>query len=141
MQAILAKLHAAGHFYKAAYEGFYSTKEETFLTEKDRLPDGTFDPAYGEVVELEEENYYFKLKDHQQWLIDYIEQNPTFMQPDYRRNEVLGFLKNNESGGPLHQPAGGAVELGHSPAVRSRLRHLRLVRRAGELHHHSRRAR
>ena len=63
VQAILAKLHAAGQFYKATYSGFYSTKEETFLTEKDRLPDGTFDPAYGEVVELKEDNYYFKLGD------------------------------------------------------------------------------
>ena len=95
VQAILSKLHAEGHFYKAAYTGFYSAREETFLTEKDRRPDGTFDPVYGEVVELKEENYYFKLKDHQQWLIDYIEANPSFVQPDYRRNEVLGFLKNN----------------------------------------------
>jgi methionyl-tRNA synthetase len=95
VQAFLSKLHAEGHFYKAAYTGFYSAREETFLTEKDRRPDGTFDPVYGEVVELKEENYYFKLKDHQQWLIDYIEANPSFVQPDYRRNEVLGFLKNN----------------------------------------------
>lgn len=95
VQAILAKLNGAGHFYKASYEGFYSTKEETFLTEKDRRTDGTFDPSYGEVIKLVEENYYFKLGAHQQWLIDYIEKNPTFIQPDYRRNEVLGFLKNN----------------------------------------------
>jgi methionyl-tRNA synthetase len=95
VQAILSKLNGSGQFYKASYKGFYSAKEETFLTEKDRRPDGTFDPSYGEVVELLEENYYFKLKDHQQWLIDYIEANPSFVQPDYRRNEVLGFLKNN----------------------------------------------
>jgi methionyl-tRNA synthetase len=95
VQAILSKLFAAGHFYKAPYQGFYSTKEETFLTEKDRRPDGTFDPSYGEVTELVEENYYFKLKDHQQWLIDYLEANPGFVQPSNRRNEVLGFLKNN----------------------------------------------
>ncbi len=95
VQSLLSRLHAAGHFYKAAYTGFYSTKEETFLTEKDRRPDGTFDPSYGEVVELKEENYYFRLKEHRQWLIDYIETNPAFIQPDYRRNEVLGFLKNN----------------------------------------------
>lgn len=95
VQAILTKLHAAGHFYQAEYRGFYSAREETFLTDKDRRPDGTFDPAYGEVVELVEQNYYFKLKDHQQWLIDYIEAHPEFIQPDYRRNEVLGFLKNN----------------------------------------------
>ncbi len=94
VQAILSKLNDAGQFYKATYKGFYSTKEETFLTDKDRLPDGTFDPAYGEVIELEESNYWFKLRDHQQWLIDYLEANPSFVQPDYRRNEVLGFLKN-----------------------------------------------
>jgi methionyl-tRNA synthetase len=96
VRAILAKLFAEGHFYKAAYQGFYSTKEETFLTEKDRRPDGTFDPAYGDVIELSEENYYFKLKDHQAWLIDYLEKNPNFVAPDHRRNEVLGFLKHNE---------------------------------------------
>ncbi|HEU5124834.1 MAG TPA: methionine--tRNA ligase [Verrucomicrobiae bacterium] len=95
VQAILSKLHADGQFYKATYTGFYSTKEETFLTEKDRGPDGTFDPAYGEVVELQEDNYYFKLRDHQAWLIEYIEKNPGFISPSYRRNEVLGFLKNN----------------------------------------------
>jgi len=95
VQAILSKLNDAGQFYKKTYSGFYSAKEETFLTEKDRNPDGTFDPGYGEVVELQEENYYFKLGAHQQWLIDYIEKNPSFIQPDYRRNEVLGFLKNN----------------------------------------------
>jgi methionyl-tRNA synthetase len=95
VQAILAKLHAAGHFYKAEYRGFYSPREETFLTHKDRRPDGTFDPGYGEVVELVEENYYFKLKEQQAWLVEHIEAHPEFIQPDYRRNEVLGFLKNN----------------------------------------------
>ena len=95
VQAILTRLHAAGHFYKAKYKGFYSTKEETFLTEKDRLPDGTWDPVWGPVTELEEDNYYFKLKDHQPWLIDYIETNPSFVQPSSRRNEILYFLKNH----------------------------------------------
>jgi methionyl-tRNA synthetase len=95
VQAMLSKIHAAGHIYKATYKGFYSTKEETFLTEKDRRPDGTFDPVYGQVVELEEDNYYFRIAEHQQWLTDYIEANPDFIQPSYRRNEVLGLLKNN----------------------------------------------
>ena len=92
VQQILTKLHRQGHFYKAIYEGFYSPKEETFLTEKDRRTDGTFDPIYGEVVRLQEENYYFRLKEHQQWLIEYLEQNPAFVAPEYRRNEVMGFL-------------------------------------------------
>jgi methionyl-tRNA synthetase len=96
VQAGLAKVYAAGQIYRKTYSGFYSTKEETFLTEKDRRSDGTFDPSYGEVIELKEENYFFKLKEHQQWLIDYLAANPSFVQPDHRRNEVLGFLKNNE---------------------------------------------
>jgi methionyl-tRNA synthetase len=96
VQAILSRLHAEGHFYKQKHKGFYSTTAETFLTEKDRLPDGTFDSSYGKVVELEEENYYFKLREHQSWLIDYIEANPGFIAPESRRNEVLGFLKNND---------------------------------------------
>ena len=95
VQAILARLQEQGHLYRAIYKGFYSTKEETFLTDKDRLADGTFDPAYGEVIELEEENYYFKLKDHQQWLIDYLKQNPTFVSPESRYNEVVGLLTHN----------------------------------------------
>jgi methionyl-tRNA synthetase len=95
VQAILSRLNDTGHFYKATYTGFYSAREETFLTEKDRRPDGTFDPIYGEVVELKEDNYYFKLGAHQQWLTNYIEANPDFIAPTYRRNEILGFLKNN----------------------------------------------
>jgi methionyl-tRNA synthetase len=95
VQAILTQLHHENHFYKAAYKGFYSVREETFLMDRDRLPDGSFDPAFGEVIELAEENYYFKLKQHQPWLIEYIEQHPDFIYPDYRRNEILGFLRNN----------------------------------------------
>jgi methionyl-tRNA synthetase len=95
VQAILSKLQAEGQFYKETYEGFYSAKEETFLTEKDRLPDGTFPVQYGEVTKLSEDNWYFKLGAHQAWLIGYIEANPSFIQPDNRRNEVLGFLRNH----------------------------------------------
>ena len=95
VQAIFQRLWDTGHCYKATYEGFYSAKEETFLTDKDRLPDGTFDPTYGEVLPLVEENYYFRLKEQQEWLIGHITANPEFIYPPQRRNEVLGFLKNN----------------------------------------------
>jgi len=94
VQAMLNKLHTQGDLYKAPYRGWYSWKEETFLTEKDRRPDGTFDPAWGEVKELIEDNWYFRMAKHQAWLIEFIEANPTFVQPDSRRNEVLGFLKS-----------------------------------------------
>ena len=94
VQAMLKKLHAQGDLYKAPYRGWYSWKEETFLTDKDRRPDGTFDPVWGEVKELVEDNWYFRMSPHQAWLIEYIEASPSFVQPDYRRNEVLGFLKS-----------------------------------------------
>ena len=93
---VLQQLYDKGEFYQDEYVGFYSAKQETFLTDKDRNEKGEFDPIYGEVQELKEKNYYFKLGQHQQWLIDYIEANPDFIAPDYRRNEVLGFLKNEK---------------------------------------------
>jgi len=95
VQEGLSRVMAAGKIYKKTYSGFYSAREETFLTEKDRRPDGTFDPSWGDVVELQEDNYFFKLTEQQEWLIEYIEANPDFISPSYRRNEVLGFLKNN----------------------------------------------
>src|SRR5258706_4828701 len=95
VQSILSRLHEAAYLYKAQHKAFYSPRQETFLTDKDRLPDGTFDPIYGEVTELVEDNYYFRLQPHQRWLIDYHEAHPEFVRPASRRNEVLGFLKNN----------------------------------------------
>ncbi len=95
VQAVLSKFNAEGRLYKAEYRGFYSAKEETFLTDRDRRPDGSFDPSWGPITELSEQNYYFRTKQDQAWLIDYIETHPEFVAPDYRRNEVLGFLKNN----------------------------------------------
>lgn len=95
LEAILNKLHREGQFYQSEYHGYYSTRQESFLGERDRREDGTWDPIYGEVVELTEKNYYFKLGIHQDWLIDHIERNPDFIAPDYRRNEVLGFLKHH----------------------------------------------
>ena len=94
--AILNRLHAEDHFYRDTYRGYYSTKQETFLTERDQGPDGKFDPIYGEVTELEEDNWYFRLGRHQQWLLEYIEANPDFVYPDFRRNEVLGLLRSGK---------------------------------------------
>jgi methionyl-tRNA synthetase len=94
VQAVLSKLHAQGEFRVGTYEGWYSPKEETFLTAKDRLPDGNFPSSYGEVITLLESNYFFPLKPYQAWLIDHIESNPDFIRPSYRRNEVLGFLRS-----------------------------------------------
>lgn len=96
VQAILKKLHAEGHFYTSEYRGYYSTRQETFLTDKDRNEFGEFDEIFAPVMELTETNYYFRLGRHQKWLIEHIESNPDFIYPEYRRNEVLGFLRGQE---------------------------------------------
>lgn len=94
VHAILSKLHASGDLYSQPYQGWYSVKEETFLTEKDRNPDGTWDTKWGQVIPLTEENWYFRMARHQDWLVAHIEANPSFIEPANRRNEVLGFLRS-----------------------------------------------
>jgi methionyl-tRNA synthetase len=90
---LLQRLFDEGKIYKAQYSGFYSTRAEQFLQEKDRLPDGSWPEIFGEVTELTESNYFFKLSDHQQWLIDYVHANADFIYPRYRAKDVLEFLK------------------------------------------------
>ena len=92
VQKALQKLYDSGDIYKSTYEGWYCVPDERFWTEKD-LKDGKCPECGRPVVKIEEENYFFRMSKYQQWLIDYIEKNPDFIQPDFRRNEVLGFLK------------------------------------------------
>jgi methionyl-tRNA synthetase len=92
VQKVLSDLEKKGDIYKAKYQGWYCTPCESFWTEL-QLKDGKC-PDCGRAVErLEEENYFFKLSKYQAWLIQYIVDHPSFIQPDYRKNEVLGFLK------------------------------------------------
>jgi len=91
VQAALAQLHAADEIYAKEYEGWYSQSEEIFYTEKD-LVDGKT-PQGNEVTRVSEKNYFFKMSKYQARLIAHIEKHPEFIQPDFRRNEVLGFLK------------------------------------------------
>jgi methionyl-tRNA synthetase len=92
VQGIFRKLWDKGQIYEKEYEGWYSTSEERFFTEKE-LVDGK-DPISGRPVEkIREKNYFFKMSAYQDWLIRHIEENPDFIMPDFRRNEVLGFLR------------------------------------------------
>ena len=88
------KLWDKGLVYSKDFEGWYSTSEERFFTEKE-LVDGK-DPISGRAVEwIKEKNYFFKMSSYQAWLLAYIEANPDFILPDFRRNEVLGFLRQH----------------------------------------------
>ncbi len=91
--SVLQQLYDRGDIYRAEYRGFYSTRQEQFLQEKDRLPDGTWPEIFGEVTEIVEPNYFFKLRDHQAWLIEFLTQNEGFIFPKYRQKQVLEFLR------------------------------------------------
>jgi len=92
VQAILQKLYDAGEIYLAEYEGYYSARVEQFLTEKEMV-DGIFPSDYGEVIRLKESNYFFRLAKHQDWLRDFLTQNPEWIFPAFRMKEVLGALE------------------------------------------------
>lgn len=97
VQDILMNLFDLGEIEKRSYSGWYCIPDERFWTEKD-LIEGKC-PDCGRAVEhIKEENYFFLMSKYQQRLIDYIEENPQYILPDIRRNEVLGFLKNNPLG-------------------------------------------
>jgi methionyl-tRNA synthetase len=85
---ILTRLWDQGHLYKDKRAGYYSVRQEQFLTDKERGPDGEFGPEWGEVVLLEEENYYFKLARHRDWLLNLIDNQPEFITPAFRRAEL-----------------------------------------------------
>ena len=72
VQGMLQRLYDEGQIYKDKQAGFYSVRQEQFLTDKERGPDGEFGPEWGQVEFREEENYYFKLAQHKDWLLGYL---------------------------------------------------------------------
>jgi len=92
VKKILQKLYDEGEIYPSNYEGWYCVFEERFWTEKD-LVDGNCPDCHRPVSKLTEKNYFFKMSKYQDWLIKHIQDHPGFIQPDFRRNEVLGFLR------------------------------------------------
>lgn len=90
----LQKLYDQGLIYKAEYKGFYSVKEERFLQEKDKV-NGEWPAIFGEVKELVESNYFFKLSQYQAWLVEFLQQHPDFIFPKFRQKQVLEFLKES----------------------------------------------
>ncbi len=93
VQKIFQKLYDKGDIYKSEYEGWYCTPCESFWT-KTQLVDGKC-PDCGREVELtRESSYFFRLSKYQDRLIELIENNPEFLQPKSRQNEMLNnFLK------------------------------------------------
>lgn len=92
VEAIFKRLLDQGDIYTGHYEGWYCVPDETFFMESD-LVDGKC-PECGRAVEwVDEETYYFKLSAYTDKLLDYIESHPSFLQPEFRKNEVISFIK------------------------------------------------
>jgi methionyl-tRNA synthetase len=94
VRSILQQLHDQGDIYLGEYRGPYSVRQEQFLREKDRNPDGSWPEIYGEVIAIAEPSYFFRLKVHQEWLIDFLAKNENFIFPRHRQKQVLEFLKD-----------------------------------------------
>lgn len=96
VQDIFEKLLEKGDIYKHKYTGLYCSGCECFLAEKDLDENGNC-PIHGKKPEtVSEENYFFKLTKYKDKIINHIKNNPNFIQPNYRAQEVLNQLENIE---------------------------------------------
>ena len=93
VQTILQKVYDNGDIYFGNYGGNYCVGCERFLTDRElvdgKCPEHGKEPSY-----IEEKNYFFRMSKYQDWLIDYINNNPDFIRPERYRNEVMAMLKN-----------------------------------------------
>jgi len=90
VKEILLALKKQGDIYIDEYEGLYSVSEERFITEKE-AEEGNFK----EIKLLKEKNYFFKMSKYQKQLIKHIKSHENFILPKSRRNEIIGFLKQD----------------------------------------------
>jgi methionyl-tRNA synthetase len=95
VQRYLQQLYDKNLIYKDSYAGWYCTFDERFWTEKD-VENGACPDCKRPVEKLSEHNYFFKMGQYQDRLIEYIKTHPDFIRPESRRNEVLGFLQNQK---------------------------------------------
>lgn len=88
VQRVLNQVYDNGDIYMDEYEGWYSVAEERFITETEKASG-----QFRDVKMIKERNWFFKMSKYQNQLIKYIEDNPKYIQPYHRRNEILSFLK------------------------------------------------
>ncbi len=93
VQKIFTKVYEQGDIYISEYEGWYCSPCETFFTER-QLVDGKCPDCGREVELLKEESYFFKMSKYAPRLLAYIAENPNFIQPESRRNEIVSFIKS-----------------------------------------------
>lgn len=82
--------------YKHSYTGLYCSGCESFLNPRDLTEDGLCPDHLKKPEEVNEENYFFRLSKYKDRIIEHIKNNPDFIQPDFRANEVLNQLEHIE---------------------------------------------
>jgi len=92
VEEILTRVYDRGDIYFSEYEGKYCVGCERFYTDTE-LKDDRCPIHLTELKIIREENYFFRMSKYQEWLIDYINEHPTFIRPERYRNEVLAFLR------------------------------------------------
>lgn len=92
VEAIFKRLLDRGDIFEGVYEGWYCVPCETFLADSE-LVDGKCPSCGREVEWVEERNYYFRLSAYADRLLAHIEANPEFLLPEFRRNEVVSFIR------------------------------------------------
>ena len=92
VQKIFEKFYKQGDIYKGSYKGWYCTPCESFWTES-QLVDGKCPDCGREVQDAEEEAYFFKTSKYADRLLKLYEENPQFIQPESRKNEMIAFIK------------------------------------------------
>jgi methionyl-tRNA synthetase len=96
-QAIWQKMADAGDIYKGGYAGWYSVRDEAYYQEEEtelRADNVRYAPTGAPVEWIEEESYFFRLSAYQDRLLKLYSENPEFIGPDERRNEVISFVKS-----------------------------------------------
>jgi len=90
VREIVKRVNEKGDIYRGEYVGKYSVSEETFVPES-QLVDGKY--MGKEVIDVKEVSYFFRLSKYQDALLKYIEENPDFIKPESKKNEVVSFIK------------------------------------------------
>ena len=92
VQEMFMKLYEKGDIYKGEYEGWYCTPCESFWTEA-QLVDGNCPDCGRPVTKAKEEAYFFRLSKYADDLLKLYEENPGFLEPESRRNEMRAFIE------------------------------------------------
>lgn len=90
VEEIIQKVYEKGDIYEGEYIGKYSVSEETFVTES-QLVDGKY--MGKEVIDVKEKSYFFRLSKYEDKLLKFYEENPSFIKPENKKNEVISFIK------------------------------------------------